>query len=152
MTRNTYWTVFVLSLLAILFVSCGMNDESPMTALQLQSPYGTKWKLIYNGTNNRIRPDDTEAYTLVFKSDDTFTGRSSANDIFGKAVIDERRKTIDIVSVNGVKMAETNDGEDYLKRFSQVKHYEVTYRNEQLFLRLFYPDNKQYYLEYREVR
>lgn len=157
--------ILLVTIVTLVMNSCSKSDDAAFSGLQLQSPYDVQWKLIAFGeaspskfstmnterVNAVISPDAEKAYLLTFKRDSTFTGSSSVNTISGKISIDERRGTLAIKEISGVKNTEVGDGASYLDRLSKVEYFEVTYKNNEKYLRLSYPKDKRYFLDYKAL-
>lgn len=154
-----------IAALGLIFNSCSKNDDLMMDGLRTQSPYDTEWKLVEfgettlnrfsvmttNNTTSAILPDDANVYRITFKRDSTFTGYTSTNSISGKVSIVEKRGTLTFKNIISTEKAEIGDGAFYMENLPKVQHYEVIYRDREKFLRLFYPEDKKYYLEYKAL-
>lgn len=157
--------LMIITAFGVLLSACSKSDDAMMEGLQLQSPYDTQWKLIAfgeatqsnfsvmtaNSVKKAISPDAADAYQITFKRDSTFTGSSSTNAISGKISIDEKRGTITLKEIIGTEKAEIGNGTDYMSALSKVTQYTVIYKDKEMFLRLFYPEEKRYYLEYKAL-
>ena len=155
----------IIAAFGAMLSSCSNKDDAMMEGLQLQSPYDTQWKLIAfgetapsnfsimaaNSVNNAISPVTANAYLIAFKRDSTFTGYTSTNAISGKISIDDKRGTLSFKEIVGTEKAEVGDGSYYIRELAKVEHFEVVYKNEEKFLRLFYPEDKKYFLEYKAL-
>lgn len=155
------YTLFILIGLAG-FAACSEEDMLP-EELPLDSPVNIQWKLESFGTvndGNRFytanastqtpAPADAGSYLLHLKFDKTFSGTSASNTMSGTYTINDRQ-----LSFEDILMTERNelgDGRRYVECFNNVQSYAVSYVESTKILRLYYTDDKKYFLQYKEVK
>jgi len=156
------------------FAACTKGAESPMEetntveetniiekmkSVEEKSPLeGTKWKLagiVDTSTNELMVLEPKELddfyrhvysvgdfYTLMFDTDSTFSGRTTTNVIGGIYITDYVTNSIHFTSFGGTKLGELGDGGLWWVIFPTIRFFTLQ-GNE---LKLFYNDNKNYFL------
>lgn len=143
------------------FSACSEEDMMP-AELPLDSPVNIRWKLESFGvandgnrfytagsSNQPPTPADAGSYLLHFKSDKTVAGTSATNTFSGTYSLDGGILIKDIVIT---EKNELGDGRRYMENLRNVRSYSVSYLESTKILRLYYTDDKKYYLQYKEVK
>ncbi|HBG41576.1 hypothetical protein [Limibacterium fermenti] len=157
-TKHTILFAFIFLSYFLTAYSCA--EEVSEHELDLQSPYETEWKFEKdiegdNLSNNRRSTNEEEPFVpflLKFNRDNTFTGTSSNNRFQGQYTINTTRSILSIIDIEkqNPHLMETKEGFRYMANLKNVKYYSVSYANSIKVLRLYYSDNKENYLQYKE--
>ncbi|MCK0206044.1 hypothetical protein [Ornithobacterium rhinotracheale] len=124
------------------------NDDDPKPPTELIG----QWKCLgFGNTNGEFRViEPTERaegiYILHFKSDFTFTGVTSTNEVGGKYKANNS-KTFKILSLGGTKINELFDGKKYVDALQKTQRYSFTKKGN---LQLFYSDTE--YLLFKPLK
>jgi heat shock protein HslJ len=127
--KTTLTFAAMLLLLAGSF-SCGKEEENKITSLD-----GITWKLVgfVDAQGNTVKPHNCSTCFLVtFHKDGTFSGYTSANDIWGTYEIDINLQKLTISSFAMTEVAEHPDGSLFIECMNNVTSYKLL--NEQLSL------------------
>lgn len=128
--------IFIVLLIASAIGCKKDNDNSAPNDL-----LGT-WRLVgfvENGTLREATPSEKECpscFTITFKQDKTFQGKSSTNILMGQYEFDYTQKTFSILNVGGTEIDESDDGRIFVDMLGKANQYEVKenqlrlYRNE----------------------
>jgi uncharacterized repeat protein (TIGR02543 family) len=132
-------------------------EENTLQEINLQ---GTKWKLIgivdvQSGNLTELEPKDCdECFTLIFDTDDTFSGRTVNNIMWGEYEIDYNRHTLRATDFAVSEALDTRDGELYSQIlggyfFRKIQSFTVRDTHPRI-LHLYY-NNGENYLKYKKI-
>jgi heat shock protein HslJ len=137
-----------LFLLIILLLSFGCSNNGDLSKdanvantgneNQNISLTGTKWKLtgfanVTNGIIKTPEPDSENHYWIIFNDDNTLSGKSSNNELFGSYEADYKAATLRITKLGGTKMGEILDGELFVKSLQSVYYFSIRKTSLQLY-------------------
>lgn len=130
-----------------------VEPEEPVS--KSDSLAGTQWKLAgivdaKTGEMKTLEPKDCkECYTLVFDSDNTFSGRITNNVISsGKCEIDYTTYALRIIDIAGTEAIDLADGDLYRQILWKIQSYSLQENELKLY---FEQEDKQYYLLYNKL-
>ena len=135
-------TLYILLLFLVIgFFACTKSEKDLLT--------DNKWKLVgfvdVEANNMKVaEPTDEWCYTLSFKKNKKWEGRSSSNSIQGRYKINYNTHSVNISIELMTLVNEYYDGDLYLESLEKVDFFSLQ-ENE---LRLYY-NNKQNYLLYK---
>ena len=127
-------------------------EENSSQCVNLQ---GVKWKLVGIGSLDKIALQElepkecNECYTLIFDTDDTFSGRITTNIIVGSYEINYNTYDLHFTNIGGTEAIDVGDGELYRQILREIQSFIVkdTYPRT---LHLYYDDGKNY-LKYKKI-
>jgi len=149
--KDTAGMLCVILLISLLATSCKKTpllSENSFLKVEIILQ-GTSWKLvgfvdIESNTIKIAEPIDERCYLLTFNEDNTFSGTSSTNEIYGQYEIDNVSCNIFITNIGGTKLNEFYDGKLYLQSLKEIQLFSLQ-DNE---LKLYY-NNKQNFLFFK---
>ncbi|MDR2690726.1 MAG: META domain-containing protein [Dysgonamonadaceae bacterium] len=122
---------FLFSMLAVsMGMACpknntpGQGTDNPNGEVKLTN---VKWKLtsiVTGGKAKSPEQDSDNRYWLLFKDDNTFAGRSSANDISGNYKINAQTSSFLITNLGGTKIGEL-DGNLFMESLKAVRSFDL---------------------------
>jgi heat shock protein HslJ/predicted nucleic-acid-binding Zn-ribbon protein len=99
---------------------------------------GTQWKLtgfanVTNGIIKTPEPDSENHYWIIFNDDNTLSGKSSTNELFGSYEADYKAATLRITNLGGTKIGEILDGKLFVKNLQSVYYFSIQKTSLQLY-------------------
>jgi hypothetical protein len=133
-----------------------LNDEADLTPIS-NAPEddnfltNVRWKLVAfvdvaNSKSKTPAPEGDNCYWLEFYDNDSLSGWSSTNLLFGSYIVDSKQSSITVTELGGTKVNELFDGYLYFESLHAIESYSLSGDS----LALYY-NSKQNYLLFERM-